>query len=306
MRYFVLGDIHANIEGLTACLQDYLTEFNSSPEMREKISLGLKSMGYEPNLISAKIKNKQREPYGEREKIVCLGDIVGYGASPNECVELMLALADELVLGNHDVGLCDDKVLEELGFSGESKEAINWTRKELHSWNREELDKLYQQQKYVVSEGSLVFGHGMPKEAEEFYYCGENHGENKDARWLFNFPEYQDKIVFMGHSHKPFCFKRYPKGELWYESVDRPLGSFSNNGGYSSTQDLGGSEAALVSIPSAGQPRDGVNKVGYVVYDEKDRIVTWRRVSYDWKSAAKKIQRAKLPRNFAKRLEVGV
>ncbi|MEK6845485.1 MAG: metallophosphoesterase family protein, partial [Nanoarchaeota archaeon] len=212
MRYFVLGDIHANIEGLTACLQDYLAEFNPSLKMREKISLGLKSMGYEPNILPVKKKNKQRELYGEREKIICLGDVVGYGASPNECVELTFALADEIVLGNHDVGLCSDEVLEELGFNLESKEVIKWTRKELHLWNREELERLYQQRRYVTLEGSLVFSHGMPKEAEEFYYCGENHGENKDARWLFNFPEYQDKIVFMGHSHKPFCFRRSPEG----------------------------------------------------------------------------------------------
>ncbi len=304
MRYFVLGDIHANIEGLTACLQDYLTEFNHSLKMREKISLGLKSMGYEPNPVSMKRKDKQREPYDERERIICLGDIVGYGASPNECVELMFALADEMVLGNHDVGLCDDKVLEELGFNLESKEAIKWARKELHPWNREELERLYQQRKYVVTEGNLMFSHGMPKEAEEFYYCSGERG--RDARWLFDFSEYQDKIVFMGHSHKPFCFRRSPEGELQYETVDRPLGSFFNNGGYSSVCALGESNAALISIPSAGQPRDGINKVGYVVYDEKERTVTWRRVSYDWEGAAKKIQRAKLPRNFAKRLEVGV
>src|SRR3989344_6037727 len=101
MQYFLFADIHANQDALTACLLDYVLEFEPSAKTRDKIIGALKRQDIPTEEIdSAEIGTGI-------EKIVFLGDQVGYGIEPNSCVGITFDLADEIILGNHDVSVCD-------------------------------------------------------------------------------------------------------------------------------------------------------------------------------------------------------
>lgn len=167
MQYFIFSDVHSNLEGLVACLRDYVKHGKPSERTKEKIVAALeKERIHTKRLISAEI--------GGDDTVVCLGDIVGYGADPVKCLDLTVAVADYFIGGNHDLAVVHRN------FNGHSQAAVDqwkWTYEQLKgkggalSHSSRHLSKLIDISSIILQDfnsngnGSprkLRFTHGMP------------------------------------------------------------------------------------------------------------------------------------------------
>ncbi len=201
------------------------------------------------------------------QKIYCLGDIVGYGPNPCECVDLSLKF-DVCLLGNHDNGALFDPG----GFSSGAERAIFWTRRMIEDskspaarvrWNF--LAKLPR----TVREGSTLFVHGSPRNPLAEYVFPEDISNTNKMSRIFAFIE---RVCFHGHTHVP--------------------GVFAQSGRFFSPRDLDGqfvigSEKVLINVGSVGQPRDNDPRSCYVIV--RGDAVTFRRVKYPWEQTREKI-----------------
>ena len=196
MEYFLFADIHANQDALTACLIDYVLEFEPSAKTRDKIIRALQKQNISTEAIDA------GETGSGIERIIFLGDQIGYGVEPDSCVGITFDLADEMVLGNHEVSVCDRA--HPINDSVQSKELFlqwEWTRKQLSPENFASLMGLYRQQRYMASEGQLIFSHGLPLPRKDFFY----YSRPKDLWEIFSDQEFKRKICFSGHTHRPMA-----------------------------------------------------------------------------------------------------
>jgi diadenosine tetraphosphatase ApaH/serine/threonine PP2A family protein phosphatase len=232
MRIAVISDIHGNLEALEATLADIDTR--------------------------------------HIERVVCLGDIVGYGANPRECVQLVRERTSNVVLGNHDAAAIDLRDRENMTHN--ALEAIRWTADRL---TREEIDFL-RGLPLTLSMNNILFVHSAPKEPRAWEYIMYSF----DARGYFRF--FSENICFIGHSHTPrmFCEKAFKY-------------AFDPN------------ERWIINVGSVGQPRDEDNRSSYGVLDTVAGAYENIRVPYDIDKAAAKIMNAKLPKVLAKRLYEG-
>lgn len=237
MRYAVLSDIHANWEALKATL-DYLQS--------EKI-----------------------------DETWVLGDVVGYGANPEECLAWAFEKADVFVAGNHEKAVVNPEILE--WFSGDARQAIEWTTVILTAAARKKLEELA----YQHLTGSATLVHGSPDQPEEFRYLFSF----EDARPSFR--ALQTPLGFIGHTHLPSLFK---------ESTG--LAAYLRAGLYG----LNREERYLLNPGSVGQPRDRDPRLSFGIFD--DTLWTFQivRLKYDNETAANKIRQAGLPTNLAERL----
>jgi predicted phosphodiesterase len=239
MRFAILSDIHANLEALEAVLKD--------------------------------AKEQQCTHF------VCLGDVVGYNANPQECVARIRELNCPVVKGNHDE---QASILESSrDFNELAERAINWTREHLAEEDKEWLASLpYQRQ---VRDFTIV--HATLDRPEQWGYVFNN----LDAAASFTYQH--TPICFFGHTHVPMAFirdeavRRVRIDEL---AIDVTKKYFINTG-------------------SVGQPRDGDWRAAYCVYDIEKNVVEQRRLEYDLKTAQKKIVQAGLPPLLAERLASG-
>jgi len=214
---------------------------------------------------------------------VFLGDLVGYGADPVACVGLLTGHAARgalLVRGNHDEaalgGLC-----EPMNFV--AREATYWTRKQLSPGERDFLASL----PFTARRDDLFFVHAGADAPEKWDYISSalQAGRCMDAA--------QASVTFAGHVHHQSLFF----------SAGSSVRAFQPVPGVSIP--LGGRRRWLAIAGSVGQPRDGNNAAGYVLYDEEKRLLTFFRVPYDHMTAARKIIEAGLPERLAWRLQRG-
>ena len=242
MKWAVLSDVHGNLEALQAVLKDLQTE--------------------------------------RPEKIAFLGDAVGYGADPNECLAILRDLTDWVVAGNHDygaVGLTDIEV-----FNPAARSAILWTREKLSTENQAYLRR----QPLRRQNGGMAFVHATPNQPEEWYY-------------LFTFPEAEEAfqslsvdLAFVGHSHRPLILSK--EGTLGVEASPPEEAVLKPRVRY------------IINVGSVGQPRDGRTEAAYGIYDEAEKRYLLKRVPYDVAAAQKKIIHAGLPPFLAHRLSRGI
>jgi diadenosine tetraphosphatase ApaH/serine/threonine PP2A family protein phosphatase len=240
-------------------------------------------------------------------RFVCLGDVVGYGAGPCDCLDLVMQLcvpgardpqgngraelADGLcLLGNHEEALL--KSAED--FNPKARAAIEWTREELNRTPDPErsyaywdfLDALEPLRRDEVA----MFAHGSPRDPVREYMLPRDIRDREKMET--NFASMDRGVCFVGHSHVPAIY--YEDG-----SIFRPSGS---EGPY----DLGAldSNRAIINVGSVGQPRDGDNRLSFVLFD--GRNVTFVRLEYDHALAAQAIRDVlELPDYLADRLAVG-
>lgn len=242
MKYLIVSDIHSNYIALTAILEKALERF-----------------GY--------------------TDIICLGDIVGYGAQPNECADKIFSLTDKIVLGNHDAGVIGRTDIRMFNYS--AKEAINWTRDNLKKEHLKHFTKL----KYGFTQSNAHFVHSSPSNPEYWNYINSIY-EAQDE-----FGEVKHDIVFVGHTHIPLIYKM--KGaEVKMQTPD------------SLTFEKG--MRFIVNAGSVGQPRNNDARACALFYDEEKSYIEYLRVEYDVKSAQKLIIEAHLPHFLAERLERGL
>ena len=214
----------------------------------------------------------------------CLGDIVGYGAEPDACVELAREHAAVCLAGNHDLAVTGEISLED--FSRGASLAAQWTRDVIAPENRAFLATLRPQGEEGSSGGSLGLYHGSPRDPVWEYVLSALLAE-------LCLDEQPHRICLIGHSHLALSFVR-AEGEL-------ATGEPRRNG---ALLDVAAGEW-LLNPGSIGQPRDGDPRAAWVLYDSDAHAVTYHRTPYDIETAQRKIRDAGLPPILADRLAVG-
>ena len=237
MKTAVISDIHSNIEALTAVFSD------------------LEETGI--------------------ERVICLGDIVGYGADPDDCLNLIKEKCDIVVAGNHDHAM---RNFEEYSLlNSYAAEAIDWTRSKISEEWKSYLESL----PLIFEENGIVYVHASPHKPELWSYIVSR----EDA--LYEFRYFKGSAAFIGHSHRTgiFCHD----GDTFDVEVI-----------------LNENKRYIINVGSVGQPRDGNSNAAYAVYDDTMKSVNINRVAYDVESAAEKIIDAGLPGFLSSRLTAGI
>jgi predicted phosphodiesterase len=238
MRYLVYSDIHGNIDALEKVIEEI-------GELR-------------PNFV------------------VSLGDVVGYGASPAECVQLVERSADIKICGNHDyvaAGLSDSE-----SFNVTARISIEWTRDVLTS----ELKEMIGRYETLKRHGQCVFAHSStiaPLDWEYIYTV-------RQAERLFR--ETPEKFIFIGHTHIPGVI-----------SFDEQSGCRIE---HSTMIHAEPGRRYLINTGSIGQPRDGLSAASFALVDARRGTINMRRIPYDVFGAQEKIRMQGLPESLASRL----
>jgi predicted phosphodiesterase len=239
-RYAVISDVHANISALNQVLQDI---------DRNKI-----------------------------EDILFLGDAVGYGPDPNECIDLLTERCKVLLAGNHDwgaVGLTDSTFFNEY-----ARDALEWMKEVITERNKKILGLLPAREELV--EGDILLVHSTPKEPEAWHYLLTLWDAD------INFHYFDNKFCVLGHSHQPFIIEKVPSGEL-----------VSHKG---SAKIRDGSRY-IINAGSVGQPRDGDPRACYVIISEENIGIV--RVPYDIATTQNRMKQEQLPEMLLERLSIG-
>jgi predicted phosphodiesterase len=245
MRYLILSDIHSNHEALAAVL--------------------------------AHVKRKRWD------KAIVLGDVVGYGANPNQAVDQVRRLKPLVAIrGNHDKvcsGIEDGEM-----FNRVALQAAMWTRSKLTPSNLRWLQSLPEGP--VVVDGEFAVAHGTPID-EDAYIFGEIEALNVFRQTAF-------PLCFFGHSHFPVVFGLSPDA---IQTVLTAPPAFRYR--------LEPGVRYLINPGSIGQPRDGIPLASFAMFDSGTRTVSVYRLPYRIEKAQKKILDAGLPRPLADRLAMG-
>ena len=220
---------------------------------------------------------------GRYERILCLGDLVGYGADPNQVTEWAKANVASIVRGNHDRACTGTDMLEY--FNPSARASALWTRGELTAANSNYLEHLARGPLRVTHNGDDGFDlvHGSPLDEDEYLVGVE------DVRFLGGHLE--TKLTFFGHTHLQGGFLLAPRSAKRI-APDRVV-------------QLEPDYYYLINPGSVGQPRDGDARAAYALYSPDDRTVEFKRVPYDIGKAAAKILQASLPESLAMRLFEG-
>jgi len=245
MRFAILSDIHGNREALSAVLADL--EFR-------KI-----------------------------DRVIILGDIVGYGPDPEYCVDVAARYVSDgaiAIKGNHDSAISNPA--ESMNVI--ARAAIDWTRPRLDRAQTAFLENL----PYLHQEGDALFVHASANEPQHWHYV------TSDRRAIASFKATDARIILCGHVHVP-ALMTYDLGGTVREhkiphGADIPLLK---------------SRRWLGVIGSIGQPRDGVPQAGYAIFDTDNQELNFRRVPYDVGKTIEKLRAAQLPEALAKRLSEG-
>jgi len=244
MRCAIIADIHANLAAFTAVLDD--------------------------------IKDK-----GGVDELWCLGDIVGYGPDPHQCIELLREHKHVCVAGNHDwaaIGKIDTPDLN-------SDAAAVW------QWTSEQL-----------TPKDTVYLHGLPLvvEKEDFTLA---HGSPRGPMWEYllsissarqNFIQFKSPFCLVGHSHMPLVFRDDGNGKCSFAPLSPDIGLAL------------GKKRMIINPGSVGQPRDGDPRASYAICDTEARMVRIHRVSYDINLTQNSMVKHNLPMRLVARLSQGV
>jgi predicted phosphodiesterase len=245
VRYLVVTDLHANWEALQAVV---------------------------------------RQAHGRYDRVLCCGDLVGYGADPNLVVEWVRAHCATVVRGNHDRACTGQEDLE--WFNPVARAAAVWTSQALSPENAAFVRELAKGPSFV---DGIELLHGSPCDEDDYLVAAD---EASDA-----FAYLQRRLAFFGHTH-------LQGGFIWnhgrVETIspvsldeDREVMEIESEGGY------------LINPGSVGQPRDGDPRAAYALYNSDANVLSYCRVKYDVDTARRKIQDAGLPPALADRLSVG-
>ena len=250
MRVLLLSDIHANIEALEAVLS--------------------------------------QSPPSTYDQLLVLGDLVGYGASPNEVVDRIFSLApDALIRGNHDKVAAG--IEQPLHFNEVAAEAARWTFSTLTESNRARIAALPEGPIQVNADVEIC--HGTPFDEDVYVF------DTDDARRSLT--SATARVCFFGHTHLPVAFSLAPSTSHLGVVAPEP-------GAPSPTVvTLAPDSQHLINPGSIGQPRDGDPRAAYAIYDTSAHHIELRRVPYRVDLAQEQIVAAGLPEVLARRLGVG-
>lgn len=240
MRYAILSDVHGNLESL------------------------------ERALASA----------GQAEAVVSLGDVVGYGPNPNECVAALASRCRHAVLGNHDLAAVENYGVE--NFNRAARTAIGWTQGVLAESSREWLNSL----PYELRFPGFLLVHGAPVNYFEYILDKESAAAA--------FARTDAEIVFVGHTHIAQYWSRDAEGGIGHRHMQ--------HGG---DLRLEPQTRYIIDVGSVGQPRDLNPLASFVLYDSDERTVRWIRYPYPIELVQQKMREAGLPPYLVDRLSLG-
>lgn len=244
MRYAILADIHANLAAFEAVLDDI-------------------------------------ERRGGADRFWNLGDAVGYGPDPQECLDRLLKLDCTGVAGNHDLAATGK--IPTLDFNPEAAFAAQWTGQRLSPEGKGYLAN----KPPVIESGDFTLVHGSPRDPVREYLVEPEHARA-------NLDHFKTRYCLVGHSHRPLVFEAGEKGDI---RLKEP--------GDGSRLKLG--ERRLIINPgSVGQPRDGDPRASYAIYDAESRSLTIHRVPYDIGLVQSRMTALGLPGRMIARLSYGV
>jgi len=244
MRYAIIADIHSNLAAFTAVLADI-------------------------------------EHRGGVEEVWCLGDVVGYGPDPHECIALLRQTNHVCLAGNHDwaaIGKLDTSY-----FNPEAAAACHWTARQLSPEDVDYLENL----PLSIQKGDFTLVHGSPREPIWEYLLSTSEAKE-------NFAYFQTQFCLAGHSHVPLVF------------------SYSETGACSYSQFLPDTELTLgksrliINPGGVGQPRDGNPRASYAIFDSETRIIRLYRIPYDIDATQARMVEHGLPMRLVARLSHGL
>lgn len=244
MIYGVLGDIHSNLAALQAALSV------------------LRSAG--------------------ADQILSVGDVVGYGAAPRECIALLKDEGVHVVKGNHDAAVAGE--LDPRYFNQYARAAVEWTQRQLTAEEMHWLAGLPLRMHFE----HCALAHGSYAHPEDFHYVHGPH--DADA----SLDELELPVCFVGHTHVPVTLLRLAEDPLHT--------AFTHD----SFVDLSETTRAVVNVGSVGQPRDEDPRAACALYDSSARLLRIVRTSYDIEREQARILKAGLPPVLAERLSLGV
>jgi len=242
MRTLVISDVHANLPALDAVL----------------------------------------ESAGRFSRVWCLGDLVGYGPYPNECIERVRSLPNlTCIKGNHDAAILGE--IDMRTFNFEARSSINWLTNVLSESNRVWLSNL---EEYLVVDSTTLV-HGSPRDPIWEYVFDKNTArENMDY--------FDTQVCLVGHTHVP---------SIYYMEKDAPTSTHFSSMKEGNLFQI--SQKCIINPGSVGQPRDRDPRAAYMIYNSKNKTWTYYRVSYNVKEVQKRILDAGLPSLHADRLQMG-
>lgn len=241
MKYFIFSDIHGNLEALEAILEAYSKLTECIP--------------------------------------ICLGDIVGYGPNPRECIQTIRDRNILSLVGNHDHAAIEEMDISY--FNPYAKEAVLWTRSILTESDLDFLRSL----PVIRSIGNLTLVHATPCDPESWNYLFTLFDAQN------NFKCFDTQICFVGHSHQPIIIVQKPSGECWVHP-HTAIGVKDDH-------------RLIVNVGSVGQPRDGNRDAAYALYDDDEGTIEVHRVRYEIRKTQEKMKRHGLPDYLIERLELG-
>ncbi len=246
----ILSDIHSNIEALTAVIAD-------------------------------------AEEHGA-EIFRCLGDVIGYGPNPVECVDIARKKFEFTLLGNHEEAV----LFGAIGFNPKAKKAVDWTREQFHTLREDEEDQRNDRWQFLgelplhVEDGEVQYVHGSPRDPTREYIFPTDVLNPDKLRVVF---DHVARAAFNGHTHAPGVMTEenlflLPQDVDWeYQLTDQKV---------------------IINVGSVGQPRDGDNRASYALFDGE--TVTFRRVEYDYQATMRRMADIDgLPEYLALRLKEG-
>jgi diadenosine tetraphosphatase ApaH/serine/threonine PP2A family protein phosphatase len=246
MRYAVISDIHSNLEALEAALSEID---------------GLKA-----------------------DETVCLGDIVGYNANPNECLDIIRERGIRSVMGNHDSRATGHEYPH--GFNPAAAHAVLWTRQTVTEENRRFLREL---PKTLDIDERVLAVHGWINDTDSYIFGTYDAGENFKLLNDLKGGE-RGALCFFGHTHVRVAYVEEHGGAV--SNMDNPL-------------ILDPSLNYLANPGSVGQPRDNDPRASFLILDVEESEIAFHRVDYDIETTARKVLGAGLPGMLAERLKTG-
>jgi diadenosine tetraphosphatase ApaH/serine/threonine PP2A family protein phosphatase len=242
MKIAVISDIHGNIEALDSVFRDIDTQ-------------GV-------------------------EKIHFLGDAVGYGCNPNECIKKITKYCDIKLLGNHDYAAMGLESTE--SFNQAARASMEWTQSTIKPKNITSMAD------YELEADFLDFHlvHASPDHPDEWHYILD---ANQASGY---FDSFSQSVCLVGHSHIPVIFRKNGDNDISTRTANEMT--------------LDPDSKYIINVGSVGQPRDNDNRACYLVINTDDNKINYRRVKYNLEKTQEKMRKAKLPDFLIERLAIGV
>ena len=242
MRYAILGDIHSNLAAFEAVISD-------------------------------------ADDRGGFDKIWCLGDVVGYGPDPHECIERLRQFEHVCIAGNHDWAAIGK--MDTADFNPVAALAAHWTAQQLTAEDVDYLQKL----PLSLCQENFTLAHGSPREPIWEYLLSTEAAQD-------NFTCFETPYCLVGHSHVPLIFELVSNKAVYRmfpEGTNLKLGK----------------KRIIINPGGVGQPRDGDPRASYALYDTEARTISHYRVEYNIPATQRKMEKRGLPRPLIMRLSVG-